>query len=381
MKIAIDGSVFKKRNMTGVDYFVYRLMQAAIKSMNNDQFIIGYFASSKRYLPRFDEPNVILKPIKCISRFFYSLLFRCNIPIFFDSISGIRADIIFFPDFVHFPVSRLRKSIVLVHDTAYLDKPEYVLRRLRRYLQRFVPKAIKKASFVIANSNSTKSSLIKHYQIDEDKLTVINPAVDHLRFNPAKKKDVGRIKKKYKIAGEYLLYLGTIEPRKNISGIIRSYNFLPNHIKKKYHLVLAGGKGWLDKEINKLIQNSDPNQVIRIGYVDEEDVAILYSGAKIFLFPSYFEGWGMPVLEAMASGVPVITANNTSLKEAGGEAAVYVTAGDDQELADAMLNLLLDKKEYEKRVNLSLGRAKNFSWEKAGEILRGVFEKVAKKSK
>ncbi len=226
---------------------------------------------------------------------------------------------------------------------------------------------------MIAISESTKKAIVSHYNIDESKIVVINPALDHAVYKSVSNKDVEKVKNNYGIQKDYLLYLGTIEPRKNIASIIRAYNYLSDELRNKYQLVLAGGKGWLDEDIELLIKNSKPGDIIKTGYVEDADKPALYSGAKLFVYPSNFEGWGMQVLEAMACGTPVITANNSSLPEVGGKAATYVRAGDDNELVSSISNLLRNKSIYNKSVKLGLEHSKQFTWENSGRQLKEVF--------
>ncbi len=371
MRVGIEGSVLQRQHKTGVDYYTWGLVQSVIRQMPNDDFEVGYFKSSNEY-PDLKNKNVKYK-VASVTYRTYNILFRYLIPVAYDRVTKIDADVVLFPNFVCWPLSKVRKSVVVVYDTAYIDKPEYVPTRLKKFLTRFVPKAVKKADIVIAISESTKKAIVSHYNIDESKIVVINPALDHAVYKPVSNKDVEKVKNNYGIQKDYLLYLGTIEPRKNIASIIRVYNQLPDEIRNKYQLVLAGGKGWLDEDIELLIKNSKSGDIIKTGYVEDADKPALYSGAKLFVYPSNFEGWGMQVLEAMACGTPVITGNNSSLPEVGGKAATYVRAGDDNELVSSISNLLRNKSIYNKSVKLGLEHSKQFTWENSGRQLKEVF--------
>ena len=209
---------------------------------------------------------------------------------------------------------------------------------------------------------------------------MINTALDNDTYKPAGSKEVVKVKNHYGIQKEYLLYLGTIEPRKNIASIIKAYNQLPSEVRSKYQLVLAGGKGWLDDEIEALISSSNQSDIIRTGYVADKDKPALYTGAKIFIYPSNFEGWGMQVLESMACGTPVITADNSSLPEAGGKAAAYVRAGNDSELVSSIENLLRSESSYNMRVKLGLEHAAKFTWQNSGRQLKEVLKAMGDQS-
>jgi glycosyltransferase involved in cell wall biosynthesis len=203
--------------------------------------------------------------------------------------------------------------------------------------------------------------------------------VDHEEYYPKNTKEISIIKNKYNIKGEYILYTGTLEPRKNIVGILESYSMLLDEFKNEYSLVLAGGKGWLDDEIeNKLNELKDLN-IVRTGYVEDDDLPALYSGATLFIYPSFYEGFGMPPLEAMACGTPVITSNNSSLPEVVGNAGIMVDAKDTRSLTKNIEKVLKSKKLQSEMSKKGLKQAKNFSWEKSAKKLLELIESTSQK--
>ncbi|MEI8338946.1 MAG: glycosyltransferase family 1 protein [bacterium] len=372
MKIAIEASILQRKNKTGVDYYTQCLVDELSSQMKGDQFELGYFEKDGNK-PGIKGANISYYPIKNITRRLYGAFFRLGLGLPYDSLAKLKADIAIFPDFVIWPLAKIKKSIVVIYDTAYLDVPQYVAPRLIKYLSRFVPRSAKKASKIITISEYTKKSLMRHYGLGSEGIVVINPAVNHNIFRERSRSEIDKVKAKYGIKKEYLLYLGTIEPRKNIEGIIDAYSGLDESIKNEYELVLAGGKGWLDDEIQKKISSN----INKIGYVDEADIPALYSGAKIFLYPSHYEGWGMQILESMACGTPVITANNSSLSEAGGSAAIYINNNDSQDLKDKISLLLNDKTLYSKSVQMGIKHAGQFTWQKSAIKLKSTIEELA----
>jgi glycosyltransferase involved in cell wall biosynthesis len=321
-------------------------------------------------------PNVKWKRIWWLPGKVYNLFLRLPIGIPIDTLAGTRPNIFFFPNFVRWPLLWTKNSIVVVHDVSFIESAATMVPIHRLYLKRVVPKSIKKASQVISISESTKNQLITHYGTDPDKITVVYPAIDHEIYRPADDARINTTKQKVGIEGEYILYLGTLEPRKNIIGIVKSYSSLPSHIKDKYKLVLAGGKGWLDEEINQAIESLPKDRVIRTGYVEGEDIAPLYSGAAVYVYPSHYEGWGMQVLEAMACGAPVVTSNNSSLPEAGGDAALYVDSKKASELTLAIERVLTDENLRKEMIKKGFKHAKKFTWEKSAQTLLEVFDRL-----
>src|SRR5262249_39725898 len=157
--------------------------------------------------------------------------------------------------------------------------------------------------------------------------------LDHDFFYPRPMAEIDTVKRKYAITKPYILYTGTLEPRKNIKGILDAYNALPPQVRATYSMVLAGGRGWLDQEIRAQLADLQHLDLLTPGYVPDEDLPALYSGASLFVYPSFYEGFGMPPLEAMACNTPVIAADNSSLPEVVGDAGILVNANDAASLA------------------------------------------------
>ncbi|MCK4525681.1 MAG: glycosyltransferase family 4 protein, partial [Candidatus Andersenbacteria bacterium] len=172
------------------------------------------------------------------------------------------------------------------------------------------------------------------------------------------------IRKKYNLPKKYILYLGTLEPRKNIIGLIKAFEIL----NTKYKLVIAGSKGWLYEDIFKIVKNSPAkDNIIFTGFIDDKDKAALYGLADLFVYPSFYEGFGFPPLEAMAAGTPVITSNFSSLPEAVGDAAITVNPYNIDELTKAIEMVLFDEKLRDILIERGYKKVKNFSWEKCAK--------------
>jgi len=379
MKIAVESSVLIVNQKTGVAYYTQRLLQALVSMDQEDAYELVYLAFPGRKVPDFGvaAPNVSRRRIWWLPGKAYNLSLRLPLGLPIDLLAGVRPGIFFFPNFVRWPLLWTKKSVVVVHDLSFIESGETMVQRHRHYLSRVVPRSIKQANHVVTISESSKAQIVKHYGTDPEKITVITPALDHDFYRPAAKKTVSATKKRYGIEGEYLLYLGTLEPRKNLAGILKSYRALPDVVKKQYKLVLAGGKGWLDEEINQLIATAPAGQIVRTGYVETADIPALYTGATLFLYPSLYEGWGMQVLEAMACGTPVITANNSSLPEAGGNAAAYVDAKNAGQLQQTIAKILSSPKQRADMRRQGLAHVANFTWEQSASRLLDVFRNVA----
>jgi len=381
MKIAIEADALTNGDNTGVYFYVSKLLAALVVSDDTNQYEFVYFDSTGEKAKRLKQfGRISTRSIKWLPRRVYSLLLRVpplTPPI--DLVSGVSADVWLFPNFVRWPLlkSRGTKSVVIIYDTAYLDHPETLeTKHHQLYLKQTVPRSIAKASAVVAISESTKRDLIRHYRTPADKITVITPAVDHKLFTPASSTETRQVQAKYHITGAYILYLGTIEPRKNLIALLRAYAALPAKLQQTHQLVLAGKTGWQDEAINELIAQLG-DRVIKTGYLDDEaDKARLYSGAAVFVFPSLFEGWGMPPLEAMACGAPVIVADNSSLPEVVGEAGIRVSAQNPAALVAAIESVLTDAKQAAAMRQKGFIQAKKFTWDKSAQQLKKLIETI-----
>lgn len=255
------------------------------------------------------------------------------------------------------------RYVLTVHDLALLINRRWGS-RVNAFMQNtFLRPSVKDADLLISVSESTKNDLIKICKVPGDKISVIyEGGVDKPEF--IKDTSTKYIKDKYKIGGDYFLYVGKIEPRKNIDSIVRAFNVIAAQ-RTDIYLVLAGGLGWRYKKILRLIQKSKyKDRIIMPGYIDYEDKAALYSEASAVVFVSHYEGFGIPVLEALSFGIPVITAENSSLPEVGGEAVIYIEDENNYNDIAVKMEYVLNLSETE-RNNYKLSgetQVSNFSW-------------------
>ncbi len=252
MKIGVEASCLGRKQRTGVDHYTFFLLQAMIKLAPQHQFELEYF----RFLTKppvslgLEAPNVRQHRVSLIPGKLYSVLFKYLWAPPIDLLSGARGSVYLFPNFARWRLLFTRKSVVVIHDLAFHHAPEYVPQRLRDYLEKYVPKALEKANHVLAVSETTKQDLIKTYGIPAERITVASNAVDHTFFYPREAAESKIAAQKYGVDGPYIMFHGTIEPRKNLKGVMEAYRQLPAKLQQRYSLVLSGGKGWLDDDIH-----------------------------------------------------------------------------------------------------------------------------------
>lgn len=301
---------------------------------------------------------------------------RFSLPIPVEWFAG-RMDLFHSPNFILPPVHRAR-TLLTVHDLSFIRHPQGAVPPLRKWLNKVVPRSLARADHVLADSESTKRDLAQIFNIAADMVTVVGAGVEE-RFRPITEPHVlETVRQRYHLppSEKFILGLGTLEPRKNFTGLIDAFSHSP--VRETHHLVIGGGKGWLYDDIFSAAEASPAAERIHlIGFVADQDLPALYSLADIFAYPSHYEGFGIPVIEAMACGTPVVCANNSSLPEVAGRAALQIDATDTTALAEALYQLATDAALYQQAVELSLKQAQKFSWTAAAERLLTVYQRFA----
>lgn len=296
---------------------------------------------------------------------------RARLPVPLDPWLG-GADLFHATDYLLPPLLRAR-GLVTVHDLSYLRHPEAALPALARFLGAAVPRSLARARLVLADSQSTQRDLEQLLGLPPRRVAVVGAGVEP-RFGQALgPAEMEAVRTRLDLPGRYILGLGTLEPRKNFLGLIRAFERLaPAH--PDLHLFIAGGRGWLYEPILAAAAGSAFADRIRLaGFVDDRDLPALYRMAEAFAFPSFYEGFGIPILEAMASGTPVVTADNSSLPEVAGDAALRVETGDDAALADALVRILDQPALRAELIARGRARAAGFSWEAAASRLSAAY--------
>ena len=270
--------------------------------------------------------------------------------------------------------------VVTIHDIISILFPENIPFASRMFYSKWMPFSYRKATKIITISESTKNDIEKILKIPKDKITVIHSAVDEKFKQSVSDKKIREVAQKYHLPSRYLLHVGTLEPRKNLEFLIDVFF---EAIKKKenegLHLVITGKKGWyyegLFTKVKKLRLGG---KVIFTGYLEEEDKAALYHGARIFTFPSLYEGFGLPPLEAMASGVPVISSNTSSMPEVVGDAGILISPKDKNGWVEAITRVNSDENLRHEMIKKNENQVAKFSWEKTARKTIEVYNQALK---
>lgn len=374
MKIAIDLRSLSEGRRSGVEEYVLNVVQSLFKIDNINTYFL--FKSGFKNQPAVadffytGQNKVIEKKLKTANRLLNLSLKLWREPLL-DLVSG-KPDIFFMPNINIGPVSDRCKKVITFHDLSYEIYPEHFSIK-RRLWHKFIDpqKRAREANKIIAISESTKNDLINLYNISSEKIKVIYSGVDD-KFQPVLWSDVRleRIKQKYLLPDFFVLYFGAIEPRKNIIGLIKSFEQLKDghSDKKNLKLVIAGIKGWLFDKIIKTARDSRyASDIIFTGFIANQDKLYVYNLASVFVYPSFYEGFGFPPLEAMACGLPAITSNVSSLPEVVGDGAIMVDPYNADEITQAM-DLCLSNEDLRSELReKGLTQAKKFSWQKTAK--------------
>lgn len=268
-------------------------------------------------------------------------------------------------------------KITTIHDISVLCCPEFHPKARVDFFKKEMKNSINAVESIVVNCQFIKNQVLETFDVSSEKVQVATPGVNE-NFKPRDVKETLVTLNQFDLHyDKFILYVGTLEPRKNVVRLIKAYKQLAPELKKEYPLVLVGGKGWLYNDIVKEISDSKQDEnIIITDYVSTTALYHLYSAARVFAYPSLHEGFGLPVLEAMASGTPVVTSNVSSLPEVCGDAGLQVNPLSVLDIAEAMEDLLSDKKQHDDYRERALVRAKQFSWDNFGKQLMQVYKQL-----
>lgn len=268
-------------------------------------------------------------------------------------------------------------SVVTVHDLSWIRHPDAHPADRVREMNRVLPGAIERAAHIVVDSDFVRREVMDYYRVAPERITTVPLGVGP-EFRPMDAECCMPVLNKHGLRhGAYLLAVGTLEPRKNLATVVTAYGRLPAALRRRYPLVIAGMKGWgMDRFSDSLRQLLARGELLLPGYIAQEDLPALYAGARLLLYPSLYEGFGLPPLEAMASGVPVIVSNSASLPEVVGDAGVLVDALDDVAIAQHMQALIEDDRLHRAYADAGRQRAAQFTWRAFALRMLDVYRKA-----
>jgi glycosyltransferase involved in cell wall biosynthesis len=370
MRFSVDAHAIGCQ-LTGNEVYIRNLLKEfsrVISDADDESEMIAYVSrqTALSYIPRGIETRLVSRnPYKRLGMDFASHLRRDR------------------PDLLHVqytgPVFSAAPLVVSVHDVSYLEYPEYFTRFRSTQLRLTVQRTVRRAARILTPSEFSRRAILKHYQLNDDKVVVIPNAVSS-RFRVIDR-DValGAVRRKFGIRGTFVLTVGDLQPRKNHLGLLRAFEeVLHARPNLRHELVFVGKETWSSKELHRAVEHSSIRDRVHFtGFVDDEDLVQLYGASDLFVFPSFYEGFGLPILEAMACGRAVACSNTTAMPEVANASAILFDPRSTDDMARAMIDVLTDPELRVRHERLGLHRAAMFSWRRAAEQTLNVYYDVA----
>ena len=378
MRIAIDYTA-ATRQAAGIGNYVRSLVDAMLAQDDTNQYTLLTSGRPPRERPFPSAENVRGRSLIIPDRYLNVLWYRWRLPISATFFTG-QVDIYHGPDFVLPPLNGKLRKVVTVHDLAFLEHPEYAVPELAAYLKKVVPEAVEAADVVASVSQTTRQTLIEHFQTPLEKITLVPNGIRAYFRRITDPVLLEATRHKFGLKSPLVLGVGTQEPRKNHLGLIKAFHkavSTGNKSTRPAMLALAGGSGWLYEETEQIVAELKLEKKVRfLGRVSDLELMMLYSLADVFVFPSFYEGFGVPPLEAMACGTPVITSNTSSLPEVVDDAAIMINPHKIHEIASAINRVVENKQLQEDLRQKGYTRAAHFTWVRSAQKMLSIYQQL-----
>jgi glycosyltransferase involved in cell wall biosynthesis len=369
-RIAIDYTAAVRQG-GGIGRYTRSLVEAVAALDHARRYVL--FSAGRDPVRRAWPPNFTRRELPLEDRHLARVWHRLRLPLPVELITG-RVDILHAPDFA-LPPTLGAHTVLTVHDLSFMRYPACSPKPLLDYLLAAVPRSVRRAEVILADSQSTRADIVELLRVPEERVVVLYAGVEP-RFVRQDGTAIAAVRERYGLRRPFLLGLGTLQPRKNFPRLIRACHLLRERHHIPHQLVIGGGRGWLYEEIEETIVALGVQEHVKmVGFVRDEDLPALYSAAEVFAFPSLYEGFGIPILEAMGCGTPVVTATASSLPEVAGEAALMVGAEDVEALADALWRALDDGALRQTLIARGLAQVQRFTWSSAAAQLLDIYKR------
>jgi len=375
MRIGINAR-YLQNSRSGIAQYLYYLL-LNLKAINKDNEYILLLGSNGRicedildlgFLNDISKLPTTNQILKIIWQHFY-------VP---ERLKNLRIDAFHEPTFIA-PLFKRCPTVITVHDLAFKFLPGCFTLRNRLYLGQLMQRSIDTSDRVIAVSENTRKDIMSNYNIDEKKIKVVYEGVDevfHPVLDPEKVKSAA-VKAKYGIKSDFILAVSMISPRKNLINLIKAFNRLKQKHSIRHQLVIVGQKGWLFNEVfEEAAASSYAQDIVFCSFVSQDDLVMLYNVAEVFVYPSLYEGFGLPLLEAMACDCPVVASNRASVPEVCSDAALLIDPYDPVAMADAVFQALADAPLRKSMIEKGRKRVSVFSWRRAAEETQAIYDSL-----
>jgi glycosyltransferase involved in cell wall biosynthesis len=280
-------------------------------------------------------------------------------------------DVYWEPNHLLLPI-RARRIILTAHDLSCHIHPKWhPVERVENFRRRFKT-SLRGADVIVTDAETVRCEIIETFDVDADRIVSIPPGVDHEKFRPIDAEICAPIRRRHSLPERFVLFVGSLEPRKNLRRLLEAYASIPEGLRRDTPLVIVGYSGWNNEELFSIL-NHMQKSVLLLGHISEEDLAGLYSLATVFVYPSLYEGFGLPPLEAMACGAPVVTSDIPVLRETCGDAALFTQPEDIDSIAADIMSLLSDEQKRRTRSRMGIEHAARYSWNATTDRYRALF--------
>ncbi|MDB9931172.1 MAG: glycosyltransferase family 1 protein [Flavobacteriales bacterium] len=365
MKIAINTRFLLPTKLEGFGWFTHEVVKRIVQNNPEHEF---YFFFDRKYDSKFIygdnvTPIVINPPAR--HPFLYYLWFEFGVK---KALRKHNIDVFLSPD-GYLSLGSDVKQIPVIHDLSFVHYPEDLPFLNEKYVNHYFPKFAKKASKIITVSEYSKSDIEKSFGISEDKITVAHNGIGDF-FQPILEEKKKETRSKFTNGKEYFLFVSALQPRKNVTKLFEAFDQFKKETKSDVKLLMVGEKYWWNKEIKQVFDAMTyQSEVIFTGHIQAEDLKNVYGAGLALTYVSYFEGFGIPLVEAMKCELPIISSDKTSLPEVGGEAAIYVNPFSTEDIKNGMLRIFKDQSLREELIENGKSRAQLFSWDKTAKIV------------
>lgn len=378
-KVFVDAEVLIAPHFSGIGHYTLEILKALdqlIENRTDVEVTLGVYFRRVNKIRGYGFRNFKIRRSPFPLRISNGLKIK-NMQPAFDLFFGKK--IYFFPNYTTWPLW-FSKMVSVVYDLSFEYHSQFVEPRNQKFLSDQVKKTAARSDKIVTISKNSQKEIVDFYKVKKSDVPIVYPGIDQSEFYRRPTQEVEKVKARYGVHGKYILFVGNIEPRKNLKNLLLAYEKLPEKLRKEYSLLLVGARGWLDDEIFDIIERLrvDGNHIQQpIDYVEDDDRPAIYSGASLFAYPSKYEGFGIPPVEAMACGVPVVSSDNSSLPEAVGDAAIQVSADSVQSIANAIEKVLGNKTLQQEMIEKGYKQADKYSWQKEAQKLLDIFEELS----
>ena len=392
MRVGIDYTSAATQG-AGIGRYTRELMRALLALPSDNRYSFFYASRHRIDESNFQPPTSNLRRLPFHDKWLMRAWQRLRLPIPVELIVG-KIDLFHSPDFTLPPTLPGVPTLLTVHDLSFIRDPDSAWPSLRAFLNKAVPRSVRRATHVLADSRATKDDLVELFGTPPEKITVLYSGVD-ARFKPVRDQtEIDQVCAKYQLPRPFILSVGTLQPRKNYGRLIEAFGQVigtkhPSTTPRArsstallsaqdaWHLVIIGGKGWMYESIFEHVKQLGLEGRVHFpGFVDDADLPALYAAADVFAYVSLYEGFGLPLLEAMACGTPVIGSKASSLPEVSGEAGLQVDPRSVDDIVRALRQMFDQPELRERSIGRGLERAQLFTWDKAARELLAIYDRI-----